>query len=97
VDVFPFEQEIGQNTNDNTVLFVDIGSGLESQSILVRDRFPNLKGRAIIQDQQHVIDAWSANAKPAIESQAYNFFIPQPVRGKSFNLFPSCVHTYQAN
>lgn len=95
VDVFPFEQQIGQNTTDDTVLFVDIGSALGSQSVLVRNRFPHLKGRVIIQDQQHVIDAWQANAQPGIGSQVYDFFTPQPVKGARAYYMRNIMHDHQ--
>lgn len=83
VDVFPFERELGQDTTDDTVLFVDIGSAFGSQSLLIRKRFPNLRGRVVIEDQQHVIDAWSTKPHPSIEALVYDFFTPQPVKGKS--------------
>lgn len=95
VDVHPFEHEIGQNTTDDTVLFVDIGSGLGSQSILVRDRFPHLKGRVIFQDQKQVIDAWQANAKLGIESQVYDFSTPQPVKGARAYYMRNIMHNHQ--
>jgi hypothetical protein len=50
VDVYPFEEQCGRETTDETVLFVDIGSALGSQSALVRNRFTGLKGRVIMQD-----------------------------------------------
>lgn len=83
LDVFPFEKTIGQNTTDETVLFVDIGGATGSQSRLVRDRFPDVKGKVIMQDQQHVVDAWPTDQRPDIEAQAYNFFTPQPIKGNS--------------
>jgi len=82
IDIFPFEQEIGQDTTDDDVLFVDIGSALGSQSLLIRNKLPNLKGRVIMQDQQLVIDAWNADPKLGIEAMVYDFFTPQPVKGK---------------
>ncbi|KAL5416899.1 hypothetical protein PMIN06_008519 [Paraphaeosphaeria minitans] len=54
LETYPFEQEVG-STNDETVLFVDIGSVLGHQSIELRERFPKLPERIIIQDQEHVI------------------------------------------
>lgn len=83
LDVFPFEREVaGPNITDDTVLFVDIGSALGSQSILLREKLPHLKGRVIMQDQPHVLAAWTPNAKHGIEAMVYDFFTPQPVKGK---------------
>ncbi|PVH96624.1 S-adenosyl-L-methionine-dependent methyltransferase [Periconia macrospinosa] len=94
LDAFPFEKTIGQNTTDETVIFVDIGSALGSQSILVRDRFPNLKGKVVMQDQQHVVDAWAANKRSDIEAQVYNFFEPQPIKGARIYYMRNIIHDH---
>ena len=86
VDIFPFEKEVGQHASDDKALFVDIGSGFGSQSALVRDRFPHLKGKIIMQDQQQTIDSLSANPPTGIETQVYDFYTPQPVKGMSQTL-----------
>jgi hypothetical protein len=74
IDVYPFEEECGRWTTDGTMLFVDIGSALGSQSVPVRNRFPGLKGRVIMQDQQHFVDAWGATADTGIEAMVYDLF-----------------------
>lgn len=78
-DVFPFDQIVGQGSDKDTVLFVDVGSALGHQSIGLRKRFPDLPGRVIIQDTPQVIGM----AQPGhdIETQVYDFFAPQPVKG----------------
>lgn len=83
IDVFPFEQEVGQNTTDNTTLFVDIGGGFGSQSALIRNKFSHLKGKVIMQDQAQAIDTVSANPIPGVDAQVYDFYTPQPVQGMS--------------
>ncbi|KAF1972389.1 S-adenosyl-L-methionine-dependent methyltransferase [Bimuria novae-zelandiae CBS 107.79] len=95
VDVYPFEQEVGKDTTDETILFVDIGSALGSQCVLVRNRFPSLKGRIIMQDQQHVIDAWNAEANPGIGTMVYEFFTPQPVQGARAYYMRNIIHDHQ--
>ncbi|PSN69528.1 S-adenosyl-L-methionine-dependent methyltransferase [Corynespora cassiicola Philippines] len=90
---YPFE--VGQDMTDDTVLFVDIGSGLGSQSLLVKERFPHLKGWIIIQDQRHVIDAWGALSKPGVEAQIYDFFTPQPVKGARAYYMRNIIHDHQ--
>ncbi|KAF1993495.1 S-adenosyl-L-methionine-dependent methyltransferase [Amniculicola lignicola CBS 123094] len=79
LDTFPLAQIIGQNTNNDTVLFVDVGSGLGHQSVEVRERFPDLPGRVIIQDTPQVIGTVEPSHK--IEPQVYDFFKPQPIHG----------------
>jgi hypothetical protein len=79
LDVFPFEELVAQKSEADTVILVDVGSALGHQSIELRERFPELKGRVIIQDTQQVIGM----VKPShdIEAQVYDFFTPQPVKG----------------
>lgn len=79
LDTFPFEEVVAQKSDKNTVLFVDVGSALGHQSILLRERFPNLPGRVIIQDTPQVIGMMKPSHE--IELQIYNFFTPQPVKG----------------
>lgn len=80
LDAFPFEQTIGQNTDKDTVIFVDVGSALGHQSIMLRERLPNLPGRIIIQDTAQVMGM--VQPSHDIEPQVYDFFTPQPVKGK---------------
>lgn len=84
LDTFPLQEVVGQKTDKDTVLFVDVGSALGHQSIEVRKRFPDLAGRIIIQDTAQVIGM----AQPGhdIETQIYDFFTPQPVKGKRLAL-----------
>jgi hypothetical protein len=78
LETYPFNKEIGPTT-DETALFVDIGSAGGHQSIELRERFPKLPGRIVIQDQEHVI----ATVKPShgIEPMVYDFNTPQPIKG----------------
>jgi hypothetical protein len=78
-DVFPFDQIVASGSNKDTVIFVDVGSALGHQSIALRERYPDLPGRIVIQDSAQVINM----VKPShdIEPQVYDFFTPQPVKG----------------
>lgn len=78
-DVFPFDQFIGNGSDKGTILFVDIGSALGHQSIALRQRFPNIPGRVVIQDTAQVMGA--VQPSHDIEPQIYDFFTPQPVKG----------------
>jgi hypothetical protein len=87
-DVFPFDQEVGKDSTEDTVLFVDIGSGLGHISIGLREKYPDLPGRVIIQDTEQVISA----VKPShnIEPMVYDFFTPQPVKGMYAHIQSFC-------
>jgi hypothetical protein len=83
LDGFPFDQLVAQNTDKDTVIFVDVGSASGSQSIGLRERFPDVPGRIVMQDIPQVIEA----VKPShgIEAQVYDFFTPQPVKGTFYS------------
>lgn len=83
-DVFPFEEEIAKNSTDDTVIFVDIGSALGHISIGLREKYPDLPGKVVIQDQQHVISA--VQPSHGIEPMVYDFFTPQPIKGEKRSL-----------
>jgi hypothetical protein len=78
-DVLPFDDIVASGSNEDTVIFVDVGSALGHQSIALRERYPNLPGRVIIQDMPQVINM--VQPRHGIEPQVYDFFTPQPVKG----------------
>lgn len=84
LDVLNFEQEFAQGTTASTPLFVDVGGASGHQCIALKQRFPALPGRIILQDQEHIIAQVQANPLPGfegIEAQAHDFFTPQPIKG----------------
>lgn len=74
--------------------FVDVGGGQGHQCKQLLEKYPNLKGRLILQDLRQAVDEL-----PPIEGvrvMAQNFFEPQAVQGGSFRLltyllFRSCL------
>lgn len=83
-DVVDFQQELGQNTDSSTVLFVDIGGALGHQCIALKQQHPNLPGRVVLQEQAHMIEQVRANPLPGfdgIEAEVHDFFTPQPIKG----------------
>lgn len=92
-DIFPFDQVCAQNTTSETVLFVDVGSAFGHQTIALREKFPNLPGRYIIQDREPVIAA--AQPPQGIEAVVYDFFTPQPVKGARAYYLRMIIHDHQ--
>lgn len=84
LDVIDFEKEFAvQGTNDP--VFVDIGGALGHQCIALRQKHPGLVGRVILQDREEVIQQANTHPIPGfegIETQPYDFFTPQPVKGE---------------
>ena len=84
-EVFPMASQLvpGFNIGDpNAVLLVDIGGnwGHELQSF--HEAHPNTPGRLILQDLPVMIEKFGGKAPSGIEIMAYDFFTPQPVKGK---------------
>jgi demethylsterigmatocystin 6-O-methyltransferase len=72
--VAPFDEKI------SPVTFVDVGGGYGQKAIALKDEFPQLPGRIIVQDLPMSIDR--APKVDGIEFQAHNFFTPQPIKGE---------------
>lgn len=81
-DALDFKARFGQSTSSSTVLFVDIGGSTGSQSRTLRQRYPDLLGRVIVQDRSEVIENAKKDLSAAnIEGEVYDMFTPQPVKG----------------
>ncbi|PQE06880.1 Trichodiene oxygenase protein [Rutstroemia sp. NJR-2017a BVV2] len=83
-DALDFQKRFGQNTTSSTVLFVDVGGSTGPQSRTLRQRFPDLPGRVILQDRPEVIDQAKADlASARIEAEVHDIFTPQPIKGST--------------
>lgn len=85
-DAIDFRHEFlnSKDTDDSSILFVDVGGAMGHQCVAFKQRYPDLKGRVIVQDQPQVISQIQANPLPGferIEAMAHDFFTPQPVKG----------------
>lgn len=101
LSVFPVEDKCAswvKSAGDSSALLVDVGGGLGHQCAGFRAKYPNLPGRVILQDQQHVVEHVSVS--PAFESMAHDFWEPQPIQGRASNFslcpIPSIsINSYQ--
>lgn len=66
--------------NKDAVLLVDIASGIGHYTTQFRSNFPDAPGRLILEDLPAVIGSIQ-NLDPSIETQEYDFFTEQPVKG----------------
>ena len=88
LDFYPFEQKLSAEARDkkHDVLFVDVGGALGSDIKELGKRYPSIKGRMILQDQQQTIDHVSVD--PGMEAMVHDFFTPQLVIGTSSRNVP---------
>ena len=93
LDVFPFEEELFSNiSNPATPVFVDVGGGVGHQCAALIAKFPQLKGRVILQDVPPVLQA--AIPTEGVEPVPYDFWTPQQVKGARAYYFRNIMHDY---
>jgi len=83
LDFYPFEGQIvaGFSAEDpDAVLVVDVGGNMGHEIQAIRQKFPSLPGRMVLQDLPNTI----AQVTPSqqMEAMAHNFFTSQPINGK---------------
>jgi len=79
LEIFPFEQELCDGLKPSTPVFVDVGGGVGHQCLALKQKFPNLPGRVILQDLEENIQA--ALVTEGVENTVHDFFTPQPIKG----------------
>ena len=84
LDIFPAQERLIEGYENrhasDPVLLVDVGGGQGHEILRFRERFPNLKARTILQDQEDVIS--NTTKSDNMELMVHDFFKPQPVKGK---------------
>lgn len=85
---YPVQQRLvkGARTGEKDVFLVDIGGGQGNDmvNLLTSHKRESLPGRLVLEDLPNVIDAIPAGQLPdGVETIKYDYFTPQPVRGKS--------------
>lgn len=91
VDIFPFEKKLGELTEAvpaDQVLVIDIAGGVGHRLKDFKTKFPHASGRAVLQDQAHVLPTAENNPKVfaglqacGIEEMSHDIFKPQPIQG----------------
>ncbi|KAJ6021914.1 O-methyltransferase B [Penicillium herquei] len=94
LDVFPVLEKATE-LNPERALFVDIGGGIGQQAIAFKEKYPELEGRVIVQD----ITLATADAiqHPGVEAMPYDFFSPQPIKGRYVWIFYIMIMSVRAN
>ncbi|KAH9872145.1 hypothetical protein IAQ61_004980 [Plenodomus lingam] len=94
-DALNFEERFAQNTDSDTILFVDIGGSTGPQSRELRKRFPNLKGRVLLQDRPEVVAQAKLELKTmGIEAEVHDIFTPQTVKGARTYYLRNIFHAW---
>jgi hypothetical protein len=95
VTAFPFGEELGKlDIKEDEVAIVDIAGGQGHIMMDVRERYPGLKGRIIVQDLPAVLDTVPGGPPKGIEFMPYNLFTPQPVRNAHIYYMRHIIHDW---
>lgn len=83
-EVFPMATVLGSEAkrDSDAVLLVDVGGNKGHEASSFHEAHPDIPGRVILQDLPPMIDRVSKDAPKDIELMPYDFFTPQPVKGK---------------
>ena len=86
---YPVAEYLGAlaKPDDNAVLLVDVGGGMGHDLEEFQARFPDLKGRLLLQERPEVVRQIT-KVSPRIEVTEHDFFKAQPIKGTSSPLSP---------
>ena len=84
LDVYPFEQQMLSDCRNESdaVLLVDVAGGRGHDLNDFRARHLKIPGRLILEDLPEVLSQIDPEWREDIETVAYDFFTPQPIKGK---------------
>ncbi|EJP67382.1 sterigmatocystin 8-O-methyltransferase precursor, putative [Beauveria bassiana ARSEF 2860] len=93
LDAVDFASELGGGAGlgyANHVVFVDVGGGNGQQIAALKEKFPELKGRAILQDRPEVLE--KALEVDGMEKMNYDYLTEQPVKDACVYYFRQIMH-----
>ncbi|KAF1966704.1 o-methyltransferas-like protein [Bimuria novae-zelandiae CBS 107.79] len=73
-------------------VFVDVGGGTGQQCKALREKFPDLPGKVVLQDLPTMVA--KAEALEGVEAMAYDFFTPQPIKGAKYYYLRAILHDH---
>ena len=79
---FPFEEQLvrGFKGGIDDVMLVDVGGGIGHEVEAIKNKYPGIPGKFILQDSPNIIQ--KARRVPGMQVMVHDFFKPQPVKGE---------------
>jgi hypothetical protein len=89
---YPVRERLGNAVDDDEVLVVDIGGGAGHDLLGFRERYPDLKGRLVLQEMEYMIERVKGEGKceGVVELMGHDFYGEQPVKGSCCCQFLTC-------
>ena len=91
-EYYPVLEKLRPESDTDPVL-IDIGGGLGHGLVVLKERFPTLRGRLILQDLPTVINDVK-DLPVGCEAMAHDFFMPQPIKGAKAYFLRFVLHDW---
>lgn len=97
--VYPFDTEVAelsaQAVDEDGVFMVDVGGSHGATMVEIREAYPGLEGKMVVQDIPPVVSSIPAGELPAgIEAQAHDFWTPQPIKAAKVYWLRRIMHDW---
>ncbi|KAI6417752.1 hypothetical protein MCOR20_000243 [Pyricularia oryzae] len=87
-----------ENSHKDTLLFVDVSGSRGYVTTAVRERYSDVPGRVVLQDQPHIVDLVKKDVRPelkTIELQGHDFFTgATPLKGARVYYLRNILHDW---
>ncbi|EHA47714.1 hypothetical protein MGG_03813 [Pyricularia oryzae 70-15] len=87
-----------ESSHKDTLLFVDVSGSRGYVTTAVRERYSNVPGRVVLQDQPHIVDLVKKDVRPelkTIELQGHDFFTgATPLKGARVYYLRNILHDW---
>ncbi|KAL8941132.1 MAG: hypothetical protein Q9216_002431 [Gyalolechia sp. 2 TL-2023] len=95
LEFYPFAEKIlaESKSGKQEVLVVDVGGGLGHGLLELKEKFPTIEGRLVLQDLPKTVQQ-AGNGAGIFEPMAHDFFTPQPLRGCKAYLIRQVLHDW---
>jgi hypothetical protein len=89
---YPVRERLGNVKDDGEVLVVDIGGGAGHDLLGFRARYPDLKGRLVLQEMPYMVEKVKGEGacEGVVEIMGHDFYGEQPIKGSCLNLHLLC-------
>jgi len=91
MDFYPVEENLCTGARPDAVMFVDIGGGMGHEAVALKQRFPKLPGKFILQDLPQTVKGLHLEG---VETMAHDFLKTQTIKGARAYYFRDVLHDW---